>query len=251
METQTSLHPPAARWTFPLAILAGYLYPVVLYAIILLFIKQNQTARYFAAIGSGILFAAFALWLCKKEGISWRELGLTLPKLLESVLLLAACWAIYALISFMIAGKSWFGQRADIASLIQQWFFVALGEELFFRGYLYNRFKTVFQNRPKLQPTLLAGLVSSAIFSTYHIPNRIVNGFGFIDLLISLLMVLAIGIFFAYFYMRSGSIIFAALVHGSWNVPLFGPQGDFFLFIVFAIVMEVYLLSKKRVENRE
>jgi membrane protease YdiL (CAAX protease family) len=247
METTKTVPSNPTRWALPLALVVGYAYPVIYFVFVLFFLNNNPTGRYFASITFSVLLAVFAFWLCKKDGISMEELGLRWPKLLESLLLVAVSWAVIIPLSDVVKGQSWLEQAGDPIQIVQQWMFVAFMEELFFRGYLTRRFMRVFQTRSPKYATLLAVLVSCAIFATYHIPNKIAQGFDPVEMLTSLLMLFALGVVFSYFYLRSGTILLATLVHGSWNAPIIGAQSnELLILLVCALVLEGYLWVRRR-----
>ena len=67
-------------------------------------------------------------------------------------------------------------------------------------------------------------------------------------------LLFAMGIFFSLVYLRSGNLLLAGLVHGSWNAPLLGAQGDFLQLIIILGIIEIinrFLTSKKALQKEE
>ncbi len=232
-------------FTFIAVLLFSYLYPILYYFVIGATIRDNGVARYFATIFSALLLGAVALWAMKNDGISPEETGFQWKRLPQALLLLAASWVVIALAYFLLAGRDALTWIADPVEMAQQWLFVGVGEELLYRGYILIWLLRAFSNLKKPLAVALAVGISSFFFSTMHIPVRLFNGFALPDLLLSLGLVFALGIFFSAFYLRARNMVFNGLAHGSWNVPLVGSQGDFLLLIVILAVIEVYNLVQR------
>lgn len=67
-----------------------------------------------------------------------------------------------------------------------------------------------------------------------------------------MLMLFLMGIVFSYVYLRTRNIVFAGLLHGSWNVPVFETQGDLIFIVIYALVIEVtrFIRVRTRKEKR-
>ncbi|MGM0421214.1 MAG: CPBP family intramembrane glutamic endopeptidase [Bacillota bacterium] len=108
-------------------------------------------------------------------------------------------------------------------SIVQQWLFVGLAEELLFRGYLIRRFQLYYARKTDLnssQISLRSVVVASATFALFHIPVRLFNGFNLLQLALSLIMV-------------------------------FGIQGDLLQAMLLLIGVELYRLLKKEGRDEE
>jgi len=90
---------------------------------------------------------------------------------------------------------------------------------------------------PGFKGTVLA--ISSLIFSAFHIPVRLFYGIPISQVLISLGLLFAAGIYFGLVYIRTQNILFAGLAHGSWNVPIFGVPTDLIQVFIVLLVVEI------------
>jgi uncharacterized protein len=100
--------------------------------------------------------------------------------------------------------------------------FVAIGEELLFRGYILNNLMASFNKYGAL-------LISSILFSLFHIGNDHLSFFSFMELTIA-------GILLGTSYIFTRSLWFPIALHFSWNFF----QGSIFGFNVSG--MKVYSL---------
>ncbi|MGD2161850.1 MAG: CPBP family intramembrane metalloprotease [Anaerolineales bacterium] len=230
---------------FVLILVGVYLYPLLLFTLVNKFAREATGLQYFLTIGSSILLSTLAIWAMRHGRFSLQDAGVSLRKAIEAVFLLCVVWCVYGIILTLFGAQNLLQGSTDPSQLLQQWLFVGIAEELLFRGYLLERIRSYFQMAPRWVATLSAAAISSAIFATWHIPVRLFRGFQARELWSSLLQLFVLGLIFSYLYLRPKSILFAGLLHGSWNVPLFGTQGDYMLMIVALLVVETYLLFKK------
>ena len=83
-------------------------------------------------------------------------------------------------------------------------------------------------------------LLSSAFFSLWHLPARIVEllsgGLDWATLLLSLFMLFLLGLGFCFLYLRSGNILLAGLVHGLMDYPLIGKDTQLSFIILLAAI---------------
>ncbi len=116
------------------------------------------------------------------------------------------------------------------AQILATWVFVGLVEELLFRGYFLEAFRRRLTRGTDRRRTAFAILVSSLFFSLWHLPSRImwlVTGEDtFVTLLVSLVVLFALGLGFAYLYVRSNNLLLVALVHGLMDYPLVGADSQ-------------------------
>lgn len=243
--------PSASRWTLIVVLAFSYLYPILYYLFAGSILRQQPVIRYFGTIVSAIILGAVGLWGLRRDGIPLAEIGFQWKRLPQALLLILATWLIMALAYFVIAGGDGLKWIADPADIIQQWLFVGLGEELLYRGYLLHRLLRAFSNLKKLQANLLAIFLTSFFFSTMHIPVRLFNGFALSELWLSLVLVFLLSVFFCSYILRARNILFNGLIHGSWNVPLMGSQGDFMLLVVALVVVEVNNLIRRFLQKSQ
>ena len=150
------------------------------------------------------------------------------------------------------AGVDWAGSLGSPSLIFEQWLFVGITEEFLYRGYLLTRVLRCCESLPKPLATVLAVVLSSAVFATAHIPaslSRQAQGVslqGIESLLSYVAFVFVAGLVYAYFFLRTRNIILVGLLHGGWNAPLVGQQNDLVRVVVFVIVVEVARLAAKR-----
>lgn len=194
--------PAPSRWTFTGILIFSYLYPVLLFAVVGLWIRDHTALRYLATVISSLILGGVGLWGMRRDGISLAEVGFRSKNLPQAILLLAASWAVMAGFYFLADGWAGLHLSAAPAQVIQQWLFVGPGEELLYRGYLLNRLLRAFSHLKKAQAYALSIGLSSFFFATMHIPVRLYNGFSLPNLLISLGLIFLIGVLFCSFFLR-------------------------------------------------
>lgn len=172
----------------------------------------------FATAVAFILAGAIANRKNKLSTLSWVRMSHLIPGILLGIVLMG--------ISFLII---WVTGGVDILatsftsdlvrSLLLQFgifFLVACGEELFFRGFVYEHLKT---NRTPLR----AALISSVFFTIFHMGNP-----GIFTTPFTLINIFVIGMIFIYLKEISKSLWLPIGVHLAWNFS----QGGIFGFHV-------------------
>lgn len=166
--------------------------------------------------------------------LTWADLGMKKGRLLAgfaaTVVLWLATEAINAAVSLLFSGSiNWssvwetYGFSVVIGSFIAQVFGNALFEELAFRGFLMSQIgKKIPEGR---WWTVIAVLVSQALFGLIHIPNRLYMGVEPDQMLLSIIMPAVLGIFFCVIYLVTDNLFFAIGVHALINVPVNATAG--------------------------
>ncbi len=218
---------------------------------------------YFMQLGVYALLYLLAFWGLKKEQITVPFSAKLAALGLAGMLIV---WLLYALF-LQLSGLTSLADDLQtlastpawkiLANIISTWLFVGIGEELLFRGYILNSIQRHFtQGTPRKRVTQ-AVLLSSAVFSLWHLPVRIIsiiNGeMGIGLLLVSLVLLFILGLGFAVLYTRSGNIILVGLLHGIVNYGLIGaeaqsslPTGLIILLIGIGLVELVRWVQGKR-----
>ncbi|PKN90449.1 MAG: hypothetical protein CVU45_02520 [Chloroflexi bacterium HGW-Chloroflexi-7] len=255
MELQTSKQ---NKFVTPVIIATALLLPVLFFTAINVF-NLSGLPLYFAQLGLYTLFFLLAFWGMKD---SQTKLTFSGRKTILALAITLASWLIYMGI---IAGTGIIRVPEEIdalrsveawkvwAQIVSTWLFVGIGEEVLFRGYFLNKLLAFYKGKNARNATLLAVIVSSAFFSVWHLPVRIVslfNGEMTVGLiLISLVMLFLLGAGFAWLFIRSGSILLVGLVHGVMDFPLIGKDSQLSFIILIAAIGLVELfrwIGRKR-----
>ena len=238
----------AGNRTLALVIIASILYPALLFLSIHILNIDTPVIHYLLTVVSSGILALIAFWALKKDGILLQEIGLTFKRFKNAVYIIALVWLVMGLIYRVIAGDAWLNQVASPLMVMQQWIFVGMAEELLFRGYLLNRLVRYFEKLPIVWARFASMGVSSLVFALFHTPVLLFNLVPAHQIMINLGLLFAMGIFFSLVYLRSGNLLLAGLVHGSWNVPLLGTQGDFLQLIIILGIIEIknYVLRRQK-----
>jgi membrane protease YdiL (CAAX protease family) len=263
METNTIEAPnPKPLWkTFIPLIAALFLLTVVLICFIWPPSQGNGVALYLETIISNILLGGMVFWAIKRDRISREQLGFSYGKLREALIMFIIAWVVILAIAILIILTA--AENKNVASyfnspwdILEQWLFVGMAEELFFRGYVLTRLLHSFRHLTKSRGICAAVVCSSVLFAVWHIPNFLYRqSHGTLDpgigvLLLSLGYVFICGLLFSYIFLRTRNIIFCGLFHGSGNAPLVtNMTGDWKLIIpslVFIAVIETAQLIKRR-----
>jgi membrane protease YdiL (CAAX protease family) len=131
-----------------------------------------------------------------------------------------------------------------VGVLIAQLFGNALYEEVTYRGFLFPQLIVRFRNRwgsRGRRPVVVALVVSQGLFALRHIPIRLSDGSATVALLFDLPIVMAIGILFALFYLRTGNLLLVvglhALIDASTPVVASSVVAPQVLVVLFGLVM--------------
>jgi membrane protease YdiL (CAAX protease family) len=130
-----------------------------------------------------------------------RELGLGIAIGMGMVVL---AWGPIALMGSVRGGEGWSG--ADMLYILIPAAIRAAGEEVLFRGYL-------FQRGVEIVGPVAATLVASGLFAVAHIGNPNVTYLGIVIIFLG-------GIFFSLGYLRTGSLWLPIGAHIAWNILL-------------------------------
>ena len=229
----------ACKRTLLIVLCIAILYPSVFYFLVYQLKLDDPTTRYLLTILSGIFLGRLALWALRRDNISLAEIGINLKRFGEAVLLIIVVSAIIGLLHYTLDREGWLSRIASPLLIMQQWIFVGIGEELLFRGYLYNRLVKSFKKMSKVKAQIAALAISSLIFSAFHIPVRLFNEIPISQVLISLGLLFAAGIYFGLVYIRTKNILFTGLAHGNWNISIFGVPADLIQIFIVLLVVEI------------
>jgi membrane protease YdiL (CAAX protease family) len=130
--------------------------------------------------------------------------------------------------------------------ILRLWFFVGLAEELLFRGYFLGSIPRFLTGINTTWRTGVAVIITSIIFSLWHLPQRIyqvISGQMSLELFaLSFGIIFCLGVGFAYLFIRSRNIILVGLVHGVMDFPLIGlkTQLNFIILVAVIVCVEIY-----------
>jgi len=246
---------------FVIVVLLVYAIPVVFVAIsTFTSFENNLIWKNLSGVLAGVAMMGIALWGLQKEKIPYGSIGLSLPILVEAIILAAVGWSIVVLGRYLLIvtnqgnASELFGKPAMY--ILKYWLFVGFAEELLFRGYILTRLVNAWTTRNKRLGEVLAITLASLLFATAHIPQRIQQvSRGELTprmVVTSMVLLIFVGAVYAYFFLRTRNILFVGLIHGGVIVPLVGIGEDAFLpvVIVAAIYIEVYLFIKRWRKHR-
>jgi membrane protease YdiL (CAAX protease family) len=162
-----------------------------------------------------------------------RALDMGLVKIYQGFLALAGIWIFSQLFTSMVvlaAGQElalhqmWLQHPSGyiFGFLIAMIIGTALYEEIAFRGVIFPQLFFRFSNSNKSYgfSIFLAILVSSVLFSLFHIPSLIlIQGLGAREILISLVGFLVPGFILSIAYLRTGSLFIPIAIHALNNAP--------------------------------
>ncbi len=226
------------------------------------FFQLQGLPLYFSQLGLYAIFYLLAFWGMKQEQIS---LPVTKRRIVEALAWSLAGWVVFVLLIQLLG----LAQLPDEVLALQKvpawkigmqmlssWLFVGLGEEVLFRGYLLKAFRRHFTRETGRRRMVKAALLSSAFFSLWHLPVRIVQVIsGELDwlmLMVSLLVLFLMGLGFSYLFIRSDNILLTGLVHGLVDYPLLGKNTQVSFIILLAAIGSVEvarLAARKKLET--
>lgn len=184
------------------------------------------------ALGMAVL-AALTVALLRRDGVSVRSLGLHTRLAGPALLAVVALWTTLNLVA--VAGAvgtgttdalGFFYDRplaAIVATVVVQYGFVAVGEELAVRGFLQNKLVAVLGG-PETGRVRAAGIVLAAVtFGVLHVPDRLLtDGLAVGATVGSVLALAATGVAFGVIYDLTRNLYLVVFLHGTGNFyPLF------------------------------
>lgn len=125
---------------------------------------------------------------------------------------------IVILIGFVLLAIVWLFERENLFNLPRRntyiWLilcifypvFSAYIQEVIYRTFLFHRYKTIFKNKWLL--ILASGITFSFVHIVYYSP-------------LSLILTLAGGLYLAYLYEKTKSVLFTAIIHGIFGIMIF------------------------------
>ena len=201
---------------------------------------------YFTQLGLYALFFLLAWWCIRHERL---PLPVTGRHVAEALAWSVVGWVMYVLLvqlSGLIQLPVELQALRDTPAwkiglnMLSTWLFVGLGEEVLFRGYLLRAFWRYCTAEGTPRRMLKTILIGSALFSLWHLPARIVNllagELDWLTLLISLVVLFAMGVGFSLLYVRSNNILLTGLVHGLMDYPLIGKDTQLSFLILLAAI---------------
>ena len=242
-------------------IMALAFFIVILYWMAIDLFHLEGLPLYFTQLGLYLFLFILALWGLRQEQIT---LPINPRRILEALIGTLVSWLFFLLL-IQLLGMAKLPEEFQAlqntpawktgAKILSTWFFVGIGEEVLFRGYflkaILQHFTHVTARRQKVATILLV----SAIFSLWHLPNRILWLMsGEIDLvlfLISLFVLFLLGLGYTYLFIRSDNILLAGLVHGLSDFPLVGTNTQItpiILLVAIGYVEITRLIARKKLQ---
>jgi membrane protease YdiL (CAAX protease family) len=216
-------------------------------------------------IPSGVVQAAIVLLVLRYEGVSLRELGLSRRKFVSAIVAIAG---FLVALNLVIAGLIVLGGSqlsiglfeiytspplnwtASVlaASMVGQYVFVAVVEELALRGYLQNKLIALLDTDYSRLNTALGIVAAAVAFSLLHIPTQILlEGVSLSGMVGSLLMLAVTGITFGAIYAATRNLYLVIFLHGIGNLwPLIVDPGIstwpnwVVILVLYVLVVVVY-----------
>ena len=262
---------PENSWKSIFGIYFAYLGLIFLFAVLFILVSpiiiamKNITFGLINEVTFSGFFSILSIWLIITfvGDVRSDDIRLSKSKFKTSMIVLVCVWLVLNLVtwvfyllaqgSFVLLNDIW----ADLPSIpigyfLAHIFAVGLIEEFVFRGYflmeITKKMKLRFDGKKRKTAFFLGILISNAMFSLLHIPNRIINGTTFLELILNLFLVLGVGVFLSFTYWFTDNIFMAMIFHGLLNYPMLilapifiSPQlmlligGSIFLIIWFLI----------------
>ncbi len=199
-----------------------------------------------------LLIGALAVYAIKAVQLPFSYLGAGASQVREASWIIVIGWVVLfaILIPFNLNGigmVNW-----DPLTIIGQWFFASMAEELFFRGYIQAQLSGGLLTLKKPWDIILSFIITNVIFATFRLPSLMVSisqsagNINVNDLALSLLIYFGSGLVFSYLYYRTRNIILVGLLHGGWVTQAAdSPIKSSVFFLVFILVVEGYLLFRR------
>jgi uncharacterized protein len=179
-------------------------------------------------LGLPLVIGVVVLWFGRlrpaEVGLLWSDL----PRAIALVLLLWVAAQVLGLALALATADTlqlnplWERRGASgvLGLLLAQVLGNALLEEVGYRGFLMPQLnlRLSWVADPRRRMALAVG-TSQALFALMHLPNRLRQGHTGADLAWSLSVVFALGVLFAFLYLRTGNLLIVVGVHALVNTP--------------------------------
>lgn len=169
-----------------------------------------------------IIWLVPVLWLIKKERVGISSLGITSKNLFPAIYLSLFLGALFTLLAlganYLKYGNFTFtanlGEKGVLLILITS-FATAISEEVAFRGYIFNRFLTNFDNE------FFANLVTSLSWVVIRIPATVsILGYGLGGGIVFLSLSFLYSVGACFIFGRSKNIFSTIFLHVLWSWPI-------------------------------
>lgn len=237
------------------AVIATYLWPVILFSVTPLLASSVFFNYLYTAIGSLVLLL-IALLAIRSDTVTLEEIGWSGKGLRQSVTMIAIGWAIWAVLTVSVNFRMGYpfsdNFESPLPKILVHWLFVGIAEEVLFRGYIFTKLTQLFVKSGRTWSKVAGAVVSSLVFATFHIPQRIsVVGMELTPdgLTKQMLPLFLSGALLAWLFLRSQNVLFVGLVHGGMNAPLLGREGDLAPILLFLMLAEVIAWRRRRQIN--
>ncbi|GAP64329.1 hypothetical protein ARMA_2752 [Ardenticatena maritima] len=206
----------------------------------------------FTAIGS-LVVLAIALFAIRNDTVNLEEIGWTKEGLQQTVKVIAVGWMLWAILIISVNFKLGYpfseNFESPLSKIFVQWLFVGIAEEVLFRGYIFTRLTQFFAKTGRVWSKVAGVVISSLIFATFHIPQRIfVHGMELTPdvLMRQMFPLFLVGVLLAWLFLRSQNVLFVGLFHGGMNAPLIGREGDLAPILLFLVLAEVIAWKRRK-----
>jgi membrane protease YdiL (CAAX protease family) len=237
-----------------------YLLPILIFGILVPLITDNETIKYALTIFSAIIWGILAFWAMRRDSINLGVIGFQRAKIYQAALILLIGWILFAIgfifIVLIAKDDNLTFSLGNPMSILQQWLFVGICEELLFRGYLLTRLKNKFTRIPTTWGILLALFITNIIFATMHIPVKMYQLFQMTGqytiapVFLSVVNIFIIGLIFSYLFLRTRNILMVGLIHGGVNAPIVGQGGEVIFVIIIIIIVELWIFIQGRLKKK-
>lgn len=186
----------------------------------------------------------------------FSQMGLTFAGLKRAALVLTA-WVLIAQVfsaSVALARSGRLELITDLESIaaflgtaIGQIFGNAFYEEVVFRGVLFRQLQLFWQAKQysSAKSTICAGLMSSALFSLQHLPNRLFFQAYSGALWLELLLLMVAGLFFVAMYIRTGNLWVVIGIHAMANSLFYLWETPVWVQPLTMAVVAGYLIARR------
>ncbi len=234
------------------AVIAAYLFPVILFSVTPLLPSSVFFNYLYTAIGS-LALLSIALLAIRSDTVTLEEIGWSAKGLRQAVTMIAIGWAIWAALTVSVNFRMGYpfsdNFESPLPKILVQWLFVGIAEEVLFRGYIFTKLTQLFVKSGRTWSKVAGTVVSSLVFATYHIPQRIsVVGMELTPdgLTKQMLPLFLAGALLAWLFLRSQNVLFVGLVHGGMNASLLGREGDLAPIVLFLVVVEIFAWRRRQ-----
>lgn len=205
-----------------------------------------------------LFFGVLAVYAIRFDHLPVTGLGIGAVKVREASWIIIIGWVVLFAILIPVNLNGIGIVYWDPISIIGQWFFAAMAEELFFRGYLQTQLPNNLKKIGRPWDVVISIIITNFIFATIRLPSLVwsiglsADTISISNLVLSVFVYFLVGLVFSYMYYRTQNLVLLGLIHGGWSTQAADSIiKEIVYLVIFILVIEAYLAIRNLRTRKE